>query len=159
MLRYSFVIILMAALLAVSVEGQQARRAKQRLVQFKKLKLIETLNMDEATAEKFFVVYNLAQNKIDSAKSALDSAVQNLHEAIEHSRPEDEIASLTDQVLQGHAAVLAAYDDLLRRAKQSLDTVQYARFIIFETKFNDEVRRRLMEIRGKPSRRRESRRP
>ncbi len=61
-------------------------KAKQSIAQLKKLKLIETLDLNEQMAEKFFVRYNAEQKKVDEATKALNESIRQLEQAARQKR-------------------------------------------------------------------------
>lgn len=122
-----------------------AVRIRERLNQLKKARLIETLNFDDATAEKFFVRYNQAQRSIDSAQQALKETLKQLQKAVRQQK-KSRIKELTDESLKRHAELQNSIAAMLTDMRPLLDETQYAKFILFEARFQEEVRRRLMEI-------------
>ncbi len=148
---------LILCLIAVEVSGlsaQSASRARERLEQFKKLKLIETLDLDDKTAEKFFVVYNNGSNKVEQTKEELDAALTDLYQALEADAGEAQIKVKTDFALVKHEATLKAVSEMMTSVRKVLSPDQFARYIIFEARFHKEVRRQIMEM---SERRREGR--
>lgn len=139
--------------------AQKAAKAKQRILQFKKMKLIETLDMDDQTAEKFFVLYNAKQKKVEEAKQRLDSALRVMRSTLRSGASDKEIEEKSLEALSLHDAMLSAHRDMLESAKNVLNARQYATFLIFETTFHDEIRKILQDMRrndgrGGPPRRR-----
>lgn len=138
-------------------DGPPAAHIRERLMQVKKMKLIEVLDMDEATAEKFFVKYNLAQNAIETAQKNLDTTLKALHAAIDNNDAA-RMRELTDRSLKSHAVLQDAVAAMFTSVRPVLSEVQFAKLIVFEARFQEEIRRRLMERRrdrdDKPRRRR-----
>jgi hypothetical protein len=124
-------------------------KPKQRIAQLKKLKLIEILDMNEQTAEKFFVRYNADQKKVDDALKALNDAMRELDKALDQdpkkSTPE-QVKPLNDAVLERQAQMQAAVAERLRSLRGLLDERQYAKFLLFEAKFQEQVRKTLLDV-------------
>lgn len=138
--------------LALPVKAQEwdddeppAVRIRERVNQLKKVRLIETLDLDETTAVKFFVRYNQAQQAIDSAQQALKQTIDQLQRAIRQQK-KSRIKELTDESLKRHADLQNAIASMLADMRPLLDEERYAKFIVFESRFQEEMRRRLMEI-------------
>ena len=140
------VILCLIAVDAAALLAQPAPRARERLEQFKKLKLIETLDLDDKTAEKFFVVYNRGSNAVEQAKEELEQALTELYSTLESGADEAQIKSKTDFALRKHEATLKAVSDMMTSVRGVLSPAQYARYIIFEARFHKEVRRQIMEM-------------
>ena len=126
-------------------DGPPAVHIRERMMQVKKIKLIGVLDMDEVTAEKFFVKYNLAQNNIEEAHKALDGTLTELQQAIAANETA-RIKELTDKSLKNHAALQEAVGNMFTSVRSVLSEVQFAKLIVFESRFQEEVRRRLMEM-------------
>lgn len=148
------IVFVVLVLLSLSARAQdwnddedepRAVRIRERINQLKKARLIETLNFDETTAEKFFVRYNQAQRNIDSAQQALKETLKQLQRAVRQQK-KSRIKELTDESLKRHADLQNAIAAMLTDMRPLLDETQYAKFILFEARFQEEVRRRLMEI-------------
>lgn len=118
---------------------------RERMMQVKKMKLIGVLDMDEATAEKFFVKYNLAQNSIEEAHRTLDATITELQQAIAANETA-RIRELTEKSLKNHAALQDAVANMFVSVRPVLSEAQFAKLIVFESRFQEEVRRRLMEM-------------
>jgi hypothetical protein len=126
-----------------------AAKPKQRIAQLKKLKLIETLDMNEQTAEKFFVRYNADQKKVDDALKALNDAMRELDKVLDQDPKKvtaDQLKPLNDMVLDKQAQMQTAVAERLRSLRGILDERQYAKFLLFEAKFQEQVRKTLLDV-------------
>ncbi len=126
-----------------------AAKAKQRVAQLKKLKLIETLDMNEQTAEKFFVRYNAEQKKVDDAIKALNDAMRELDKLLSQDPKKvapEQFKPLSDVVLEKQAQMQTAVSERLRSIRSVLDERQYAKFLLFEQKFQEQVRKTLLDV-------------
>lgn len=142
-------VLVFASLPALAQMGNDdAVKIRERVIRFKMTRLIDVLDMDEATAEKFFVKYNLSQNAIREAQQSLDSAINELERAVnENNRPR--IKELTELALSRHHVLQETIADMLRSVRPLLSEDQYARFLIFEGRFQEEIKKRLMERRNR----------
>ncbi len=124
---------------------QEGGKAKKQIDQLKKLKLIEALNLDDAAAEKFFVRYNTEQKKVDDARKFLDDAMNDLDKA-KSSGNNDRIKQLTQQTLDKHKQLQDASSEMLRSVREVLNEKQFADFLVFEAKFQEQIRKALLDI-------------
>lgn len=120
----------------------QQEGGKAKIEQLKKLKLIEKLDLDDATAEKFFMRYNTGQKKVEEARKALDEATNDLDKA-KASDNSDRIKSLTEQMLGKHKNLQDATNEMLKSIRGVLSEKQYAEFLVFEAKFPEILRKSL----------------
>lgn len=123
-------------------------KARERLAQFKKLKLIEILDLDEKTAEKFFVRYNEGQKKIDQARKDLQEAVRQLDDAVRAKVSESELNSKSEQAVKRMQEFAAAIVERLNGVRPLLSAQQYAKLVVFEVRFTEALQRALMERRS-----------
>ncbi|MCS6809485.1 MAG: hypothetical protein RML40_11815 [Bacteroidota bacterium] len=130
------------------VPQQDAAKAKKQIEQLKKLKLIEALNLDDATAEKFFVRYNAEQKKVEDARKALEDAINDLEKA-KSSGNTEKIKQLTQIMLDRHKNLQDANNEFLRSVREVLNEKQYADFLVFESKFQKQLAEILSKINTK----------
>jgi multidrug resistance efflux pump len=125
-----------------SRQGQEG--GKSKIEQLKKLKLIEKLDLDDATAEKFFMRYNGSQKKVEESRKALDDATNELDKAKAGGNTE-KIKQLTEQMLQKHKQLQEATNEMLKSIRIVLNDKQYAEFLVFEAKFPEILRKSLQD--------------
>ena len=122
----------------------QQEGGKAKIEQLKKLKLIEKLDLDDATAEKFFMRYNGGQKKVEEARKALDEATNELDKA-KASGNNERIKQLTEQMLQKHKNSQDATNEMLKSIRGVLSEKQYAEFLVFEAKFPEILRKSIQD--------------
>ncbi|MCS6999933.1 MAG: hypothetical protein RML15_02415 [Bacteroidota bacterium] len=140
-------LILLACIGSTLAIGQEdsVGRAARRLAQFKKLRLIEILNLDESTAEKFFVRYNEGQKKIDQARQAMQQSVRQLEEAIRANAPDAELNAKSEQVIKQIQQVTQAIIERQTAVRPLLTAQQYAKLVVFEVRFMEALQRVLQQ--------------
>lgn len=121
-------------------------RAKEKIEQLKKMRLIDILDMDEQTAEKFFTRYNQLQRKIEEVKVELQDAVTDLERSVRAKTGKSgEYYRKADIILEKQTALNAAVADKIRAMKSLLTEEQYAKFIVFENNFAAQLQKMLLE--------------
>lgn len=123
-------------------------KAKERIQQLKKVRLIDILQLDEASAEKFFARYNQYQKAIDDARSALKDAVADLEKNVQ-SNSGKEYSRKSDLVIEKQNALSNAISERLKAMKSILTEEQYAKFVVFENNFAGQLQKMLMERKQK----------
>lgn len=147
-------IVVLALGVQVSDLSAQERTPRAKLEQFKKMKLIEVLDMESDLAEKFFIVYNEGEKNVEEARSEVREAVQNLHETLENTSSTDkEIAEATEKLMAAHKGVESARNEMIASIKNILSTRQFAQFVLLEARFWNDVKQRLEQMRGRRGRR------
>ncbi len=121
-------------------------RAKEKIEQLKKMRLIDILDMDEPTAEKFFTRYNQLQRKIEDAKVELQDAVSDLERSVRAKAGKTgDCYRKADIILEKQNALNAAVADKIRAMRSLLTEEQYAKFIVFENNFAAQLQKMLLE--------------
>ncbi len=122
---------------------------KGRFEQLEKIKLIETLEMDEETTLRFFSrkaehkkvqekVQLQIENKINELELIFKSGKVTTNEEMKHKI--DEINSMEIQLEKNRAEFISSLSDIL-----SYD--QIAKLVIFERNFKDEIRKLIFKER------------
>jgi hypothetical protein len=120
------------------LKQQEGGKAKKQIEQLKKLKLIEVLNLDDATAEKFFVRYNAEQKKVDDARKSFEDAMKELDKA-NNSGNSDKVKQLTQQTLDKNIQLQNTTNGMLRSIREILNEKQYADYLVFEANFQKQL--------------------
>ncbi|MBI3258190.1 MAG: hypothetical protein HYZ54_01725 [Ignavibacteriae bacterium] len=123
-------------------------KAKERIQQLKKIRLIDILELDEASAEKFFARYNQYQKTVEDARANLKEAVADLEKNVQ-SKSSKEYSRKADLVVEKQTALANAVSERLKAMKSILTEEQYAKFIVFENNFAGQLQKMLMERKQK----------
>ena len=126
--------------------GGDPEKMKLRVMEFKKKKLSEVLDLSTDVQEKFLTQYLAGQEKIDDAKKILDEKVRTLHQAVKKSNAA-EITNGTDELMKAYEALNAAVKNRVVSLKPILTREQYAKLMMFEIRF-PEVLQRMIFKRG-----------
>ncbi len=151
LLRRLSMLICGLAVVSVAAMAQEEQapppgKAYERIEQYKKIRMMEVLNLDEQTAIKFFARYNKNQELIRGLrqKQIADlGKVQALRRTkaadSEYDKIVSDLLSLEDQMNQAKAS----YVEELR---QVLSSKQLAEYLVFETRFQQNLRDLLREM-------------
>jgi len=112
----------------------------------KKMKLIEILNLDEQSSEKFLVKYSTYEKKVEEQRMAVDAVADELGAAIKKDASKDDIANLTDKLINTQSKLSDAYLEKLKAFKSVLEPKEYAKFLVFESKFMKELQGILLRM-------------
>jgi len=141
-------ILVLIAVMAISAAAQppmDGPKAKEKIAELKKIKLLEILSLDEETSVKFLSKYTVIEKKIGEKKMMLDKAVEELHEALKKSASKDEIAEKTQKMIQLQQEFQKEAMDSRLSMKSVLNDVEFAKFIVFEHKFRQEFAKLMFE--------------
>ncbi|MBL7997125.1 MAG: hypothetical protein JNL32_00675 [Candidatus Kapabacteria bacterium] len=146
-IRLYVVLLFAVAILTPQLSAQNSEAKdemsgmRQRIMDFKKMKLLEILKLSGPSADEFIVKYNDGQVKIDASKKAVDAAVKELQEAIKRKAPAGELTAKTDAAVKAEQAYFSVLIDRVSSLKSTLNPEQYAKLVAFEIKFPEWVQR------------------
>lgn len=118
---------------------------EKKFRQFKELKLLETLDLNEDAAREFLLRYSAHQKAISEAKRKLEESVAELREAVQNKAPEETLKRLNDAVNKCFNDMQNAVRNATLDVRSILGEEKYARFLIFEHRFLDEVKRTIRQ--------------
>jgi hypothetical protein len=142
------------ALFAVAVAAQDVQppvqgKAAERVEQFKKIRMMEVLGLDEQSSIKFFARYNknlavmkdLRQQQVQ-ALARIQSLRKSKASDAEYAKVVSDLRSLEDQVNQTKSKYI---DDL----KDVLTNKQLAEYLVFELRFQQNLRDLVRDVQQK----------
>ncbi len=145
-------LILLLVFAISNLYSQPAFRAKERLGEFKKLKLLEILDLDEATSTKFLSKYNAAEKIIQEKHKVLQDAILDLEYLIRKKASKDEIAKQSQKVMDAQKDLSNTMFEQQKEIKSVLNEEQFARYLIFENRFRERLQQAIIErAKGKGS--------
>ncbi|MCX7880315.1 MAG: hypothetical protein N2517_06615 [Ignavibacteria bacterium] len=142
----ALILVVFAFILALQEAfAQPAIRARERVSEFKKLKLLDILELDEKTSEKFLAKYNAQEKVVKEKHEKLQENMLDLEYLLRKKASKDEIAKQTQKVLDAQKDFANAMFDLQKEIRGILDDIQFAKFILFENRFRTELQRMIIE--------------
>jgi hypothetical protein len=145
-LKKTSIVLLLLVISYGFAQSQPANKAKERISMMKKMKLMEILNLNEDEAEKFLAKYTVYEKKVDEQRMAVDKAADELSKALKKDASKDDIAKMTDNLMDNQVKLNEVYIDKLKAFKSVLDTKEYAKFLVFESKFMKELQGILLRM-------------
>lgn len=129
-------------------EGMRFKKIREKISQLEKIKLIDVLNMDETTTLKFFSRRHEYQNKMDSLFSIENNLIDNLDSSIKEGGKDDryykdQIAKyfrIQDKIIESRKNFINSLSDLLTEE-------QIAKYVVFEKKFREDIRKLILKQR------------
>lgn len=121
----------------------------KKLQELEKIKLLETLNLDENTTLKFFSRRNTHREKMMELNNELDVKESQLEESLNSKSDKGQLKTLINEYLGLEEKIADERARFLNSLTDILTDEQRAKLIIFEKKFRQEIRNILMRERGK----------
>lgn len=138
-----------AIVTAQDAQAPAPGKAAERVEQYKKIRMMEVLGLDEQASIKFFVRYNknaeamkeLRQKQLQALKRIQDLRKTKASDG-EYAKVITDLRSLDDQVNQTKANYI---DDL----KDVLTSKQLAEYLVFELRFQQNLRELVRDVQQK----------
>jgi ribosomal protein S15P/S13E len=124
-------------------------RMREKLSELEKIKLIETLKMDEETTLKFFSRRTEHQTRMDDLAAIADKTIDEMETMLkgDNKYSPEQLKSLIDKANSIHSKMEEEKTAFINSLGDILTTEQIAKLIIFERRFKDELRRVLFRDR------------
>jgi hypothetical protein len=131
--------------------GRDQHKRRKHLEQFRLLKLLELLDLDESQELRFMKSFTDIRREMreigDEKKEALDKLGAGLHAG---DINDEEIYDLLDRIIQAEKRKRMMFDDFLKEAKSFLTARQVAKLVIFHERFEYELLERVRQFRDRP---------
>lgn len=144
-----FIILFLLSTLTVSIaqneEGKHHKRFSKKFKELEKIKLIETLNLDEETTLRFFARRNSAKNKIESLLEDSKLNYKNIEEEISQ---QNGLQNFDELLLNKHTIekqIIEEREKFINSLNDILTKEQILKFVLFERKFKMDIRDLLIE--------------
>ncbi len=143
MKNISIVIVLIVAVFTfVTAQAQEGPAgppmrgpAAQRVEQLKKVRLMETLNLDEETSIRFFSRYNKHQDEVREIQKSREELLRQL-ESLQRSNASDaEYEKSIQDLRTTDGKFLEARDRYWKDIRGVLSVKQFASYVLFENNF------------------------
>ena len=139
------IILIFAASATLPLNSQPARKVKERIDQMKKIKLLDILNLDEQTSEKFLSKYSFYEKKLHEKKKALDEASDEIEQVLKKGANKDELSQKSKKLLTAQEEFHSLVIEKLKAMESILNPTDYAKFLVFEQRFYEELQRILLK--------------
>ena len=124
---------------------EQNLKAKERVQQIKKMKLLELLNLDEAASEKFLSKYTVWEKKLNEKRDAIESAIDELQSNLRKKISNNDIVQQSNKILSLRSDLFSSIQESQKDIKSILNDTQFATYLVFEHKFRKEMEKMLMD--------------
>jgi len=146
-----FMIIFSIILLTPIIYSQQMKENKmknrEKLEQLEKIKLIESLDMDEDTSIRFFARRNESKREIQELEKKTEDIIFELEKSFntEDKNQDEKQKQLISEMLKNRESIELKRNQFINSLGDILSTEQIAKLIVFEKKFRDEIRNVLFD--------------
>lgn len=142
------VIILFAGLTYPQKMKEKMLQNRNKLEQLEKIKLIESLDMDEETSVRFFSRRNdfkkemeIIENRNEEILSELEGTFSSKEKNIDVKRTQ-----LLNELMENRRNIETKRQQFIVALKDIFTNEQTCKYVVFEKRFKDEIRNALMDI-------------
>ena len=128
-----------------TLHGQNPEKMRERLKAYKKIMLMEKLNMNEEQSIKFFSRYAEHEEFIKKAKIELDQAVDMLEQGVESGKGDNEKA--IQIVFEKDIALKKVIIERIKSMKSVLSEKQFGKYVVIEYKLLDDIKKAMKKRR------------
>jgi hypothetical protein len=149
-----FIIVLCITILPQ--QGRGRMEGNKKILQLEKVKLLETLDLDDEKAVKFFNLRNQHQKNMTELRDKSDGILDIMQETLsgDGSTNNSSLNRLVEDFKSTEAEINRERERYLKEAESLLKADKFAKLLVFERNFRAEVRNLIMEHRMKrPGRR------
>jgi hypothetical protein len=120
---------------------------REKLEQLEKIKLIESLDMDEDTSIRFFARRNESKREIQELEKKTDDIIFELEKSFnrEDKSQDEKQKLLISEMLKNRESIEIKRNQFVNSLDDILSTEQIAKLIVFEKRFRDEIRNVLFD--------------
>ena len=155
-MRNTYFILIMLLILPNSIFSQREKwrddEMRAKFEQLEKIKLIETLEMNEETTLRFFSRKSEHQKQQDEIQDKIREKIDNLEVIFKSGR-----VATVDELKKNISEINALQSELEKNRIEFINSLsdilsyeQIAKLLIFERKFRDEIRRLIIKDRKPP---------
>jgi Spy/CpxP family protein refolding chaperone len=131
---------------------EMVRRRPERLERYRKMRLIETLKLNEEDAVRFFSKQSAHEDAQRDLFKGRNHALDELDKILHGTGSDKEMPKLSDEIQTIDEKIFSERQRYQNEVQKSLTPEQFAKFLLFERDFNRQVRDALEEMRGERGR-------
>ncbi len=134
-----------------SQPGRFYEQRRSKIEEFKKIKLIEALDLTQEESERFFVIYNDHQKRMRNFQKDRERIIEQMNKLVrdESKFQERKFIELEQKLLSLEQEALKNRHDFYLAVKNILPAYKVAKFYVFERDFIIQLNRLLMERRNR----------
>ena len=120
--------------------------AMERVEQWKKVRMMEVLRLDEETSIRFFSRYNKEQQEIRDIQRRREDLLRQLESLIRSNAAEKDLEKTFQDLHALEGKAVDERDRFLKDARGILTLKQLASYVIFENNFNRSLRELMRDM-------------
>lgn len=153
-MKLNSILIFCLLLSTLSFSQEHKRRDPindSKIQQLEKIKLIEALDLDEETSIRFFARRNEYSKELDQLEDKAEKLLVEMEGTFKNSDKKNEAIQkkLLDDFIKTRTMIETQKSKFIASLTNILSTEQICKYVVFEKRFKDEIRRVLINKRKK----------
>lgn len=146
-------VFILTGLITAQPQGERWRdmMGPERIEKYKKMRLLELLNLPEEAAVRFNAKYNFHEDKLRELRKMQGELQDRLEESLklykESGKDGKNIQKYLDQIEDGHLKMSDEEKRFLKEMREFLSSEQMAKYYIFQKNFERELLEAIREMR------------
>jgi translation initiation factor 2 beta subunit (eIF-2beta)/eIF-5 len=120
--------------------------ASERIEQFKKVRLMEVLKMDEETSIRFFARYDKYAETLHAIQKDHNTLIDQLHKLTKSNANNSDIEQALKDIGMSEEKIAETRSKFLEELKGVISIKQVAEYVVFERDFNKNLREIMRDI-------------
>jgi len=141
----NFILIVTIFIISLGAAQAQPKKMTEELKKIRKEKFLESVSIDEATADKYFAVYDANFEAI----AALMKQKKDDMEYVEKNSDASDITARLEEILDLDTKILEKKKELYAQIKTILTPKQLGQSVVFQYKFNKELKKQVEKKKDK----------
>ncbi|GAB5465491.1 MAG: hypothetical protein Kapaf2KO_09270 [Candidatus Kapaibacteriales bacterium] len=133
-------ILVVASIFFVNISNAKDGKLQDRLLEMKKIKMLEELDLDSDKADKLLVKFNSLEKQISESMDNLSESVDELEKVLSEK---GNISSALANTKLMHKQLLDAQELKMSELEKVLGAEDFARYLVFEKNFREELNEKL----------------
>jgi hypothetical protein len=135
----NFILIITIFIISFGAAQAQPKKMTEELKKIRKQKYLESVSIDEATADKYFDIYDA---NFESIMKMNKQRKDNM-EYIEKNTDASDVTTKLEEIMDLEGKILEKKRELYTQLKALLTPKQLAQSVIFQMKFNKELKKQI----------------
>jgi hypothetical protein len=120
--------------------------AAERIGQYKKLRLMEVVQMDEETSIRFFARYNKHEENIRTLGMERNELIDQLQKLNKSNSKDAALENVIKEIGMSEEKVLEEHAKFIEELREILSVKQLSQFIVFERNFSKNLRELIRDV-------------
>ena len=126
--------------------GRNSQPGPERLERFRKMRLVEVLNLNEDDAVRFFAKQTAHEDHVRDLMKSRNEILDDMDSAVRQHDETKKVDGLADQLMAVDKKIFEERQRYQNDVRQMLTSEQFGKFLVFERNFGRQVRDALEEM-------------